>query len=192
MFQRNHPVHINLRRWIDDLPCMQHRLRMSISRHKPSGCPTAEIIIVFLILASALTIAEPVPPTAPIGVPDARTPLANSDRVVVTCPDGGIVGAEFQRERQTVKVVGIAGFSRALSDAQRNIVDSALRPLGSLDRVEIVCNGPQSAIVRVLGAFVEVERQMYQQTVVIVWENSGMLGTGRRAVPEMELELRAL
>lgn len=33
---------------------------------------------------------------------------------------------------------------------------------------------------------------MYQQTVVIVRENSGMLGTERRAVPEMELELRAL
>ena len=148
----------------------------------------------FLILASALIMAEPAPPTPGTAheVPDAQAPLANSDRVVVTCPDGGVVGAEFQRERQIVKVVGIAGFSRALSDEQREIVDAALRPLGSLDRVEIICNGPESAIVRVLGDFVEVERLMYQQTVAIVWENSGMLGTERRAVPEMELEPRAL
>jgi hypothetical protein len=112
--------------------------------------------------------------------------------VVLTCPDGGIVGAEFIRERQSVTVVGIVGFSRALLDKQRKIIDAALQPFRSLDRVEIVCNGRDSAIIRVLGAFVEVERKMYQQTVVIVWENSGMLGTERRAVPEMELEPRAL
>lgn len=148
----------------------------------------------FPILVSTLIIADPAPPPPrpAYEVPDARAPLTNSDRVIVTCPDGGIVGAEFQRERQTVTVVGIAGFSQALSDEQRKIVDAALRPLGSLDRVEIVCNGPESAIVRVLGAFVEVERKIYQQTVVIVWENSGMLGTERRALPEMELEPRAL
>ena len=148
----------------------------------------------FLFSAAALIFAKPVPPppTAAYEAPDMRTPLTNSDRVVVTCPDGGIVGAEFIRERQSVTVVGIAGFSRALSDKQRKIVDVALQPLRSLDRVEIVCNGRDSAIIRVLGAFVEVERQMYQQMVVIVWESSGMLGTERRAVPEMELEPRAL
>lgn len=148
----------------------------------------------FLIPAFALIFAEPAlpPPMTAYEVPDTRSPLTNSDRVVVTCPDAGVVGAEFIRERQTVTVVGIAGFSRALSDAQRKIVDAALKPLGSLDRVEIVCNGPDSAIIRVLGDFVEVERQMYQQTVVVVWESSGMLGTERRAVPEMELEPRAL
>lgn len=148
----------------------------------------------FLISAAALIFAEPMPqpPTAAYEAPDTRRPLTNSDRVVVTCSDGGIVGAEFVREGQSVTVVGIAGFSRALSDKQRKIIDAALQPLRSLDRVEIVCNGRDSAIIRVLGAFVEVERQMYQQTVVIVWENSGMLGTERRAVPEMELEPRAL
>ena len=147
----------------------------------------------FLISAAALFFSEPVPqPAAGYEAPDTRGPLTNSDRVVVTCPDGGFVGAEFIRERQSVTVVGIAGFSRALSDKQRKIIDAALQPLRSLDRVEIVCNGRDSAIIRVLGAFVEVERQMYQQTVVIVWENSGMLGTERRAVPEMELEPRAL
>lgn len=148
----------------------------------------------FLISAAALILAEPVPPppTAAHETPDRRDPLTNSDRVVVTCPDGGIVGAEFVRERQSVTVVGIAGFSRALSDHQRKIVDAALQPLRSLDRVEIICNGRDSAIIRVLGAFVDVERQMYQQTVVIVWESSGMLGTERRAIPEMKLEPRAL
>lgn len=148
----------------------------------------------FLFPAFVLNFAAPaLPPSPPTyEVPDTREPLTNSDRVVVTCPDGSIVGAEFIRERQTVTVVGIAGFSRVLSDDQRKIVDTALRPLGSLDRVEIICNGRDSAIIRVLGAFVEVERQMYQQTVVVVWENSGMLGTERRPVPEMELEPRAL
>ena len=148
----------------------------------------------FLISAAALIFSEPVPlpPTAGYKAPDTRGSLTNSDRVVVTCPDGGIVGAEFVRERKSVTVVGIAGFARALSDRQRKIVDAALQPLRSLDRVEIICNGRDSAIIRVLGAFVEVERQMYQQTVVIVWESSGMLGTERRAVPEMELEPRAL
>ena len=148
----------------------------------------------FLISATALIFSEPLPPppTAAYEAPDTRDPLTNSDRVVLTCPDGGIVGAEFIRERQSVTVVGIVGFSRALLDKQRKIIDAALQPFRSLDRVEIVCNGRDSAIIRVLGAFVEVERKMYQQTVVIVWENSGMLGTERRAVPEMELEPRAL
>lgn len=148
----------------------------------------------FLFPAFALNFADAAlpPPRTTNEVPDPRGPLTNSDRVVVTCPDGGVVGAEFIRERQTVTVVGIAGFSRVLSDEQRKIVDTALRPLGSLDRVEIVCNGPDSAIVRVLGAFVDVSGQIYQQTVVVVWENTGMLGTGRRPVPEMELEPRAL
>jgi len=145
---------------------------------------------VFLISAAALIFAEPVPPppTATYKEPDTQGPLTNSDRVVVTCPEGGVVGAEFIRERQSVTVVGIAGFSRALSGKQRKIVDAALQPLRSLDRVEIVCNGRDSAIITVLGAFVEVERQMYQQTVVIVWESSGMLGKERRAAPGMELE----
>ena len=148
----------------------------------------------FLISAAALIFAEPVPlpSTAAQEAPNTRDTLTNSDRVVVTCPYGGIVGAEFIRERQSVTVVGIAGFTRALSDKQRKIVDAALQPLRSLDRVEVICNGRDSAIIRVLGAFVEVERKMYQQTVVIVWESSGMLGTERRAVPEMELEPRAL
>ena len=131
----------------------------------------------FLISATALIFSEPLPPppTAAYEAPDTRDPLTNSDRVVLTCPDGGIVGAEFIRERQSVTVVGIVGFSRALLDKQRKIIDAALQPFRSLDRVEIVCNGRDSAIIRVLGAFVEVERKMYQQTVVIVWENSGML-----------------
>lgn len=148
----------------------------------------------FLIPAFVLILAEPAisPPVSTYEVPDTRSPLTNSDRVVVTCPDGGVVGAEFIRERQIVTVVGIAGFSRALSDAQHKIVDAALKPLGSLDRIEIVCNGPDSAIIRVLGDYVDVKGQMYQQTVVVVWEDTGMLGTERRAVPEMQLEPRAL
>ena len=148
----------------------------------------------FPIPAFVLILSEPAPPP-PVTtheIPTARAPLTNSDRVVVTCPDGDMVGAEFVREHQTVSVVGIAGFSRALSDKQRKIVDAALKPLGSLDRVEIVCNGPDSAMIRVLGDFIDVKGQMYQQTVVVVWEDSGMLGTERRAVPEMELEPRAL
>lgn len=150
----------------------------------------------FPILAAALTFAEPAPPPspppAPYVVPDDRGPLSNSDRVTANCPGAGIVGAEFQREGGIVTVVGIAGLSRALSDKQRKIVDAALRPLGSLERVEIVCNGPDSAIFRVLGDFVEDKGRMYQQTVVVIWERWGMLGTERRAVPEMELEPRAI
>lgn len=144
----------------------------------------------FLIPAFTLIFADPALPP-PITAYEVPGPLTNSDRVVVTCPDAGVVAAEFYRERKTVTVVGIAGFYRTLSDEQRKIVDAALEPLGSLDRVEIVCNGSDSAIIRILGAFVEVRRKMYQQTVVIVWESSGMLGTERRAVPEMELEPRA-
>lgn len=147
----------------------------------------------FPLAAFALMLAEPAPqPAAAYDVSDSRAPLTHSDRVVVTCPDGGIVGAEFIREHRTVTAVGIAGFSRALSDKQRKIVDSSLKPFETLDRVEIICNGRDSAIIRVLGAFVDVEGKMFQQTVVIVWERTGMLGTERRAVPEMELEPRAL
>lgn len=148
----------------------------------------------FPIQAFALILSDPapLPPVTKYETPKARTPLTNSDRVVVTCPDGDMVGAEFIREHQTVSVVGIAGFSRVLSDKQREIVDTALKPLGSLDRVEIICNGPDSAMIRVLGDFVDIKGQMYQQTVVVVWEDSGMLGTERRTVPEMELEPRAL
>ena len=71
----------------------------------------------FLIPAFVLILAEPAisPPVTTYEVPDTRSPLTNSDRVVVTCPDGGVVGAEFIRERQIVTVVGIAGFSRAAS-----------------------------------------------------------------------------
>ena len=141
-----------------------------------------------LVHMIAAVLAQSAPPP-PIAIEDwsARHPIANSHRVSVVCPDGGKVTAEFERKDLVVSVVEIDGFSRPLSRGDRAAINSAVAPLHVLDRIEIDCNGPNEAIIHILGGFKEVEGKMMRQLVPLVWGRTGLRGTGRSEFPQMEL-----
>ncbi|UKK84505.1 hypothetical protein L7H23_18355 [Sphingopyxis sp. BSN-002] len=95
--------------------------------------------------------------------------------------------AEFERKDFVVSVVEIDGFSRLLSSDDRAVINSAVAPLRVLDRIEIGCNGPNEAIIHILGGFKDVEGKMMRQLVPFVWGRAGLRGTGRSEFPQMEL-----
>lgn len=140
-----------------------------------------------MIAAAFIQSAPPPPPPAAVEDWSANRPTANSDRVSIVCPLGGKVTAEFERKGSAVSVVAIDGFSRALSKDDRSIIDASIAPLNVLDRIEIGCNGPDEAIIHVLGGFKEVNGKMMRQLVAIVWARSGLRGTGRSELPRLEM-----
>jgi len=143
----------------------------------------------FTLALSTQTYPLPIPPTPPPLIHDwaAYYPLANSHRVTVQCREGGRFTAEFDRKGDVVSVVAIEGFSRRLSKNDRTAIDAALAPLGGLDRVAINCNGPNTAVIAVLGGFEQINGKMLRKQVQIVWGRSGLTGTEGRKLPKMEL-----
>ena len=140
----------------------------------------------FIVAVSAQSVSPPPPPTV-IHDWAAYHPLANSQRVTVQCREGGRITAEFDRKGDVVSVVSIEGFSRRLSKKERTAINAVVAPLVVLDRVQIGCNGPNTALIFVLGGFKEINGKMMRQQVPIVWGSSGLSGTEGRKLPKMEL-----
>ena len=140
-----------------------------------------------IIVAVLAQTASPPPPLTAIEDWSSYDPIANSDRVSVVCPHAGRVTAEFDRQGYVVSVVAIEGFSRRLSKDDRSAINAAIAPLHFLDRVEIGCNGPNGALIHVLGGFKEIDGKMMRQLVPMVWGSSGLRGIGGSKLPRIEL-----
>ena len=145
------------------------------------------MFLIHFIAAVSTQSASPPPPPTVTHDWAALYPIAKSNRVSVVCPDGGRVTAEFDRRGDAVSVVAIQGFSRRLSNDDRSAINAAVAPLRGLDRVEIGCNGPNEAVIQVLGGFKEIDGKMMRQSVPFVWGRSGLRGIGGRKLPQMEL-----
>ena len=144
------------------------------------------MLMQFIVAVLAQT-ASPPPPLTAIEDWSSYAPIANSDRVSVVCPEAGRVTAEFDRQGYVVSVVAIEGFSRRLSKDDRSAINAAIAPLHVLDRVEIGCNGPNEALIHVLGGFEEANGKMMRQVVPMVWGKSGLRGVGGSILPRIEL-----
>ena len=116
-------------------------------------------------------------------------PVARSERSSIVCRDGRRVVAEFSQDRHGVHLVTLHASSLDLAAADRPIIEGAARQLGSLDRVQPACNGGgRQILLRITGSLVEQGGRMWQRTLVIVWDEKGVSGSGGRAAPVVELE----
>ena len=145
------------------------------------------VFVAFALAQVTNSLAPPPPPPAAFEDWAALQPVENSDRVSVLCRAAGRITAEFRASRHVVSVTSVEGLSHRLSPSERDRINAAVAHLSYLDRVEIGCNGPNQAVITVLGAFSQMRGKRMRRLVNIVWEHAGITGTGGRKIPEMEL-----
>jgi hypothetical protein len=103
----------------------------------------------------------------------------------IRCKATGVVTAEFHWDGKLAHVTSIDGAGHRLSTGEAKVIDQSIKGLEYLDRVELLCFGPQEAMITVYGN--------YRRKVSIVCNTVGFSGTDGHAVPYQETEpLRAI